>query len=138
MYQSYRAKTKIALNWVPSAGTVRTPYDGATVNRDVPEQAGVYILAHKVTDETYRIFYVGQANNLHRRLLEHLMISEPNVCIRNKVAGSCGFRFALVTNAVQRDAVEAAIYHAHPDWYPCNDPNSMPSPNPDYDVEIGF
>lgn len=140
MYQNYRrnAKTKIKLEWVPGPRKVQTPCDGATVDAHIAEQAGVYILAHKDTDGNYQSFYVGQANNLRRRLKEHLLAGEPNACIRNRVASPCGFQYALVARPVHRDAAEAAIYHAHSDWYPCNDPDSVPPSNPDYDVEIGF
>lgn len=138
MYQNYRHKTKINLEWVPGPRTVRTPYDGATVDAYVPEQAGVYILTRKGADDKYRSFYVGQANNLRRRLKEHLLAGEPNTCIRNNVMHPCGFKYALVGHPVHRDAAEAAIYHAHPGSYPCNDSDSVPALNPNYDVGIGF
>lgn len=137
MYQYDRA-TKIALNWKPGPQTMQTPYNSATVTSHVPELAGVYILAQRGTDGKYRSFYVGQANNLQRRLLEHLLSGEPNVCIRNRVVYACGFQIALVVQPAHRDAAEAAIYHAHPDWYACNDLASVPPLNPYYDVEIGF
>ncbi len=138
MYPYYRTKTKISLQWVPGPRTVKIPYDATTVIADVPDQAGVYILDRRCGDNSYRSFYVGQANSLTRRMQEHLFANEPNGGIRSNVTGQCGFRFAVVASSAQRDAAEAAVYRAHPDWYPCNDSARVPSVSPDYDVDIGF
>lgn len=138
MYRTYRSKTKLTLKWVPGPRSVQTPYDSTTVDSHAPEQAGVYILTRRGTDGKYHSFYIGQANDLRRRLKEHLLAGESNACIRNNVVHPCGFKHALVSHQVHRDAAEAAIYHAHPDWYGCNDPDTVPPLNPDYDVEIGF
>jgi hypothetical protein len=130
----------LRLQWFPSAREVFARYNNQTVNFHVPESAGVYILhRYRREDSLYYSFYVGQANNLRRRLLEHLSPNECNISIRNTVdMYPCGFQYALISHPVHRDSAEAAIYHNHPDWYTCNNPTGLPSLNLNYIVDIGF
>lgn len=72
---------------------------------------GVYRLSYKADDGNYYIFYVGQAEDLKKRLLEHLSPSENNVCIRNYLnKKTCRFRYAKVTNSNIRNAAERQMY----------------------------
>jgi len=58
------------------------PYTDNNVNLYVPISWGVYRLIHKIGGEYY-VFYVGQSDDLQRRLNEHLSYSEPNECIKD-------------------------------------------------------
>lgn len=51
-------------------------YTETTVKNSVPEKAGIYLLWVKLTNGKWRCFYVGQADNLKTRLLQHLSDSE--------------------------------------------------------------
>lgn len=109
-------------------------YDWNTVQRVAPASGEVYALAVKLTDGNLRVFYVGQTDNLGRRLMEHLSDSEPNECIRNKVKKfQCMFRFAVVESAIDRDKVERALYSKFRPG--CNDPDAIPIVE---DVDINF
>ncbi|GAH76029.1 unnamed protein product [marine sediment metagenome] len=56
----------------------------------VPTSKGVYRLLIK-----NRIFYIGQAKNLQKRLLEHLGTRERNRCLKKYLQNySCFFRFS--------------------------------------------
>ena len=51
----------------------------------VPTSAGVYLLWVQLKNENWRCYYVGKANDLKQRLLDHLSDNEPNDCIKEKV-----------------------------------------------------
>ncbi len=80
---------------------------------------GVYRLSYKADDGNYYVFYVGKAEDLKVRLLQHLS-SEKNVCIKNYLdTKSCFFRYAKITESYIRDAAERQMYkHFEPT---CND-----------------
>ena len=57
----------------------RYSYTEANVKNHAPTSGGVYRLIYKDKDR-HPVFYVGQSNNLQRRLLEHLSPNEPDAC----------------------------------------------------------
>jgi hypothetical protein len=84
----------------------RYAYTEANVQKYAPLTAGVYRLIYKKGDEYY-VFYVGQSNNLQRRLLEHLAASEPDMCIKGHMRDyDCSFRFAEISSLDERNQVE--------------------------------
>jgi excinuclease UvrABC nuclease subunit len=84
----------------------RYPYTEANVQRYAPVSGGVYRLINKSGDN-YCVFYVGQSDNLQRRLLEHLAPSETNACIRRHLREySCFFRFLEVSSSQERSRIE--------------------------------
>jgi excinuclease UvrABC nuclease subunit len=86
-------------------------YNEATVNNNVPEKAGIYLLWVKLKNGKWQCFYVGQADNLRIRLLQHLSDNEKNKCIKTNVSDFlCGFEFALVGRQAERDGLEKYIY----------------------------
>jgi len=96
----------------------RYPYTEANVQRYAPGSGGVYRLINK-TSENYNVFYIGQSDNLQRRLLEHLAPSEPNACIKKHIYEySCFFRFIEVSSSQERSRIEQEqIREYNP---PCN------------------
>ena len=73
--------------------------------------AGVYRFSYLAEDGSYYVFYVGKAEDIKKRLLEHLSSSEKNVCIKNYLASKkCFFRYAKITKAYIRDAAEKQMY----------------------------
>lgn len=72
---------------------------------------GVYRLSYRADDGNYYVFYVGKAENIRKRLLDHLSESENNVCIRNYLATKkCFYRYAKITKDYIRDAAERQMY----------------------------
>ena len=82
------------------------PYTDNNVNLYAPASEGVYELIYKKS-EKYYVFYVGQSDDLQRRLNEHLSYSEPNECIKRYLQNfNCFFRFIEITLQPERDRVE--------------------------------
>ena len=78
------------------------------VRRFVPTSAGVYVLRDR--GERKSVVYVGQAENLEQRLLQHLAPNEPNKCIRDRARSGLEMRWALVALQSDRDCIERALY----------------------------
>jgi len=88
------------------------------INENVEEKAGVYRISSKGSDDKFYIFYVGQSDNLKKRLKEHLASSETNSCIKTEVKKECRYRFVYVTTQNERDTLEAEQIK---EWNPkCN------------------
>lgn len=84
------------------------------------DMPGVYRFSYKAEDGNYYVFYVGQAENIKRRLSEHLSSSEQNVCVKNYLATKeCFFRYAKITKGYIRDATERQMYKQYEPS--CND-----------------
>lgn len=81
------------------------------VNQDVPKNAGVYLLWVKLNNGNWRCYYVGQADDLERRLLEHLAESEGNKCIKKYVQEhTSGYEYAKVSTQSDRSGIEKFLY----------------------------
>lgn len=84
----------------------RYSYNDTNVNKYASSKGGVYRLIHK-ENENFYVFYVGQSNDLKRRLLEHLCPSEPDKCIKRHLRDyTCYFRFTEIASQPERDKVE--------------------------------
>lgn len=104
-----------------------TPYDEQKVKLNAPESAGVYLIWVKLQNGNWRCFYVGKAENLKERLLDHLSTSESNTCVKTNTGKFvCGFEYALVARKDDRSGIEKYLYdHYKPE---CNqvDPGGDP------------
>lgn len=79
----------------------------------VPQSPGVYLVYAKQDDGTWKVRYVGQSDNLERRLLEHLSSREPNACLRRVIRHSIP---AVRWTAVEKrnlDGVESYLYRTY-------------------------
>ena len=96
-------------------------YKEDNVKEYAPTAGGVYRLSYEKEKKKY-IFYVGQSNNLQRRLLEHLSDSEPDDCIKGYLGKyTCYFRFIEVKDEEERSKLEQEqIEEYNPD---CNNKN---------------
>lgn len=104
-----------------------TPYNKEKIENNATTSAAVYLLWVKLKSDKWRCFYVGQASNIHDRLLDHLSDEEDNECIKENVSKFiCGFEYAVVTKQSNRDGIEKFLY----DYYKpeCNkvDPGGTP------------
>lgn len=78
------------------------PYARANVQTYTPVSKGIYRLLIK-----NKIFYVGQATNLQRRLLEHLSTHKRSHCLNRYLQKySCFFRFAELVSTEELLPIE--------------------------------
>jgi excinuclease UvrABC nuclease subunit len=83
------------------------PYSEAYVKQHAPLAGGVYRLIYQKGNDYY-VFYVGQSDNLQRRLLEHLGASEKDLCIKRHLRDySCSFRYIEISSLDERLRVES-------------------------------
>lgn len=99
------------------------------VKRYVTVDSGVYLLWVKLKNNKWQCYYVGKAENLERRLLEHLSYNENNKCIKINVQNHIsGYEYAKISKQSDRDGIEKFLY----DYYKpeCNeiDPGGYPIP----------
>lgn len=87
-----------------------TPYNEAEVRRYVPTSGGVYVLWVNYKSGRWGCFYVGKAENLESRLLDHLQSDEPNRCIKENVKYKCGFMWLEITTEAERSGAEKFLY----------------------------
>jgi hypothetical protein len=77
------------------------------VNTDgVPELAGVYLLWLKLHRNSWRLFYVGNSDNLRSTLKRHTSIQEPDPLIKRK-AFNCilGFEYLVHPDNSNREGM---------------------------------
>ena len=78
----------------------------------LPAYGGVYELLVLQQDRTWQRRYVGQGSDIKERFESHLSPSEPNLCLRGYLRGSCAckFRYALVASSAERADAERALW----------------------------
>lgn len=86
----------------------------------IPEKGGVYqIFRNDGQDGIFTNVYVGKADDLRRRYLEHISTNEKNILLfQNIIRNECYFRYIFVNEEAERQDVEnrlLASYH-----YECN------------------
>ncbi|MCC6323771.1 GIY-YIG nuclease family protein [Candidatus Nomurabacteria bacterium] len=121
-------KRKIELTW---QGYYE--YTSDNVQKYAPTNAGVYKIGIKQKDGKLAVRYIGQANDLDRRLKEHLDLkNEQNECLAERLKKyHAEFSFAEVSSQGDRDGAEKALYDFYtPD---CNDPDGIPN-GPDIEI----
>lgn len=87
-----------------------TPYDRKQVERFAPKEPGIYLIWIRNGAGRWECFYVGKADNLEARLLDHLADSEPNACIRELRKFTCGLYWMEIAAAADRDGAEKYLY----------------------------
>jgi len=95
-------------------------YNEENVRQWAPTSGGVYRLSCDEAGPEYRVFYVGQSDDLNRRLREHLNPSQPDECIKKHLRNyTCYFRSIEIASERERDSVEEEQIREHnPE---CND-----------------
>lgn len=97
-------KCKMNLNW---SDMISLTSEGVSNIRQI---AGVYRLSY-LDGNNRPVYYVGQAEDLHDRLSQHLQGAEINEdCCQVLYRYPCYFRAAVVVRKEDRDAIEAALY----------------------------
>ena len=84
----------------------RYEYTRSGVQDNAPSTSGVYRLIYHL-GESYYVFYVGQSEDLQKRLNDHLASSEENSCIKQHLREhACYFRYLEIDSASERDSIE--------------------------------
>jgi len=89
------------------------------IRKSVTTSSGIYLLWVKLENGKWRCYYIGIAENLEQRLLDHLSTSETNACIKEHVTKhtSC-YEYAEVSKQSDHDGAEKFLYdHFKPE---CN------------------
>ncbi len=113
---------KIPVSWIGFQELI-----ASDISSKVQERPGVYRLVEPHSDTAIWPFYVGQADDLQRRLLQHVSNSEENACIKRTISEKkCKFKFAYVQPQKDRDDIERTLYehfkHSEQIRHPrCND-----------------
>lgn len=87
-----------------------TPYDRRQVKWFVPSSPGVYLIWIRLGSGRWECYYVGKAESLEARLLDHLSDSEPSACLRELQAYTCGIYWMEIPASEDRDGVEKFLY----------------------------
>ena len=101
-------------------------YNETEVRSVVPIGGGVYALWVNYKTGKWGCFYVGAADNLERRLLDHLTDEEPNDCIKGNVKYRCGFHWMRITKESERSGAEKYLYDAMKPECNKDDPGGRP------------
>ncbi len=84
------------------------------------KHGGNYIILVKLKNENYRPIYVGKADNLQQRLLDHFSKKEPNPCLKEHMEKyTLGMRFCYVDSEDDRKNVEHTLYNHYS--HECNE-----------------
>jgi excinuclease UvrABC nuclease subunit len=77
----------------------------------VSDLGGVYRLSYLSADKSYYVFYVGKAESLKKRILNHIGNLEENTCIRSYIKKyPCYFRFAVIAGEHERSGAERQLF----------------------------
>lgn len=102
------------------------PYSETEVKKVAPTSAGVYALWVKYKKKGWVCFYVGKANNIQSRLLDHLSDDEENDCIKENVKYSCAFCWIEITTEGERSGAEKYLYDTIKPECNQSDPGGIP------------
>lgn len=95
---------------IESWSSFHTPFNEAEVKRVVPTLGGVYALWVNYKNGHWECYYIGQTDDLQRRLLEHLSSEEPNECIKENRKYKCGFHWAPISTQDERSGAEKFLF----------------------------
>jgi len=83
----------------------------SSIINSVPSVSGVYRLSYKSADGPYYVFYVGQADNLKERLMQHLNGTNTNSCVATYIKNlKCYFVYTAISETNLKKDTERTIY----------------------------
>ncbi|MFZ3138631.1 MAG: hypothetical protein WA126_14705 [Thermodesulfovibrionales bacterium] len=83
----------------------------------------------KLKNDKWRCYYVGQADDLKTRLIDHLSKNEENTCIKNNVQDYVsGYEYAKVSRQSDRNGIEKYLYDNYKPSCNKQDPGGVPIP----------
>jgi len=93
-------------------------YTVEDVKLNAPQTAGVYLIRCHVKNSEPEIRYVGQANDLRSRLLDHLGTGETNDCLVEHRKHAQDYCWVELSRPSERDAEESSKIKKYQP--PCN------------------
>ena len=84
------------------------------VFKNVPEKPGIYIISTmQEVDHAFEAKYVGQADNLRARAMEHWSKNETNTKLKEHIAEKyiMKFNYSEIASQSDRDGMELYIYN---------------------------
>ncbi len=91
---------------------MHSPYTAEAVLRLVPARAGVYVLWANVTGFRWDCVVIGRAENLKKRLIEHLASDDPRLGVSG--GARYGFCWIEIPDEIERAGVEKYLDHVLP------------------------
>ena len=89
----------------------RYTYSESEVKKLVMKKGGNYIILVKLKNGNYRPIYVGKAECLEERLLDHLSSDEPNECLLKHVKEHIlVMQYCYIANEEDRKNIEHTLY----------------------------
>ena len=86
------------------------PVDEKVIRGKVDDKSGIYKISKMQKDGSLKPFYVGEADSLKMRLLEHVTSAEGSCITAELKDGECQFRFAYLYTKEDIDAAAKALY----------------------------
>lgn len=86
------------LNW----SKFNTPYKERYIKNKVPASPGIYTLYVLMENEKWDCFFVGNTENLHKSMMEHLSEKENPKLGENIKDYICGFEYAPLDDELER------------------------------------
>lgn len=104
------------------------------VDKYVPVESGVYKISVEKDNDTLKVVYVGQSENLEDRMKQYVNEDTDNDCLLSYLEDDiCYFKVAEVSDADDRDGAERALYDHYESE--CNDEDKIPDAEP---ADINF
>lgn len=91
---------------------VHSPYSEDEVKKYAPATAGDYFVWIKYKEAGWRPEYVGKADDIRGRLLDHLRDDEKNNCLKENRRYPRAFVWIPITTEAERMGAEKLIYDA--------------------------
>ncbi|HLE06937.1 MAG TPA: GIY-YIG nuclease family protein [Candidatus Nanoarchaeia archaeon] len=80
----------------------------------VKDEPGIYLILIKLKNGSRKVVYVGKAEKLKTRLLQHLSSDEPNTCLKNHIKEHIvSVIRAYVSTENDRKNVEFTLYRKY-------------------------
>ncbi len=81
------------------------------INTQYPDRSGIYVFAIELKDSRRQVFYIGKAEDIRKRINEHLSLSELNDCIKYCIDNyPCVVTWALIENKIWLNNIERTLY----------------------------
>ncbi|HFC00372.1 MAG TPA: GIY-YIG nuclease family protein [Phaeodactylibacter sp.] len=94
------------INW----SRFNMPYKERYIKNKIPAVAGIYVLYVQLENEKWDCFYIGNTENLHNAMMQHLDEKENPKIKENIQDYVCGFEYAPLEEAEARASVSKYLF----------------------------
>ncbi len=85
------------------------PFEERVIRNKVYDRAGIYKISKKHKDGSLKPFFIGHADGIKMKLLEHVTSTDDSCVTRELKEGECQFRFAYLYTREDIIAVKKAL-----------------------------